>query len=823
MKTTIQGILILIVLLSQSVVSGQVYEVALSYTIGKNVSEVSRLFAVVPDPTDRDAVVIYGLGSRTFSYQVYAPGGPKREKHTEYYIDGQCRHFVSNGQLVLPQSIHGSIAREGEVSEEQICPVTFFFFGTSGLYGTSTRIQKADIFAMPLQHTGKFALDASSNTTVKTTVRQLKWGESFIEQTKQMGHVLYKTGQFETIALNLSAHIRATKKTLDSIDMEKSNRFSGLGDSLAKIKTALDGPLGAHYDAEEIFTERNEGEMLKYGSTITDDVAVGSVLDVSHRGKYHKAVVDAKLLTDLAGDAVTYNSTLPRIKSLAATIESGLASTNKLLSKVKDLQSRLQQLRVSRDSFYLNVVEKMRLYPAGKRVSVPSECSIRSPLLMQHESLQSRRGPFQDIRVTSLYSLKGLPLQTGCSPAGIDEYDTLMTVATLTTRLESMNAAVKEVWDALTSLSDKAVNPLTYDSFGKILRSSAQFSPSNPIDVSSVNVLNRDIVSFNVFGKTDQQLDPYIKQIHGVIGKIADGRRIGKYTVAEEYVKQMRATAPLNAEALFGDKDDVAERALGSLFMLYFGALEAQKESVEEILSDANADELMSDLFDVSEGAIDDVFDDVVKSKKIVHISVNSQPVTQYQLKTGVKDAAIDEFISICEAQSKILATKREQAVAYLSTLKYGIQRVEEYATQLCGIVNSLQTESSLPTFTNIPQIASTDLCSVLNDYSQSLGTSSKWTRQSNDLPMSVSRYLDEHETELTSPMNEAVPEFIGFNPTTQCWQFSWYLNPTSFMECDSITNFLVSGYAANPRGCARKALYIDTEFDTVQAEEEGE
>jgi hypothetical protein len=112
-------------------------------------------------------------------------------------------------------------------------------------------------------------------------------------------------------------------------------------------------------------------------------------------------------------------------------------------------------------------------------------------------------------------------------------------------------------------LSDKAVNPLTYDSFGKILRSSAQFAPSNPIDVSSVNVLNRDIVSFNVFGKTDQQLDPYIKQIHGLIGKIAD---VGLFAERTEITINHKTTVELEQELakLVSDYVDVETKLVSN-------------------------------------------------------------------------------------------------------------------------------------------------------------------------------------------------------------------------------------------------------------------
>jgi hypothetical protein len=416
------------------------------------------------------------------------------------------------------------------------------------------------------------------------------------------------------------------------------------------------------------------------------------------------------------------------------------------------------------------------------------------------------------VGVTSQFLLKGTPLLKGCEPSNIDVYDTTMTMAELDTNLAPFRIVLHDLWAAVTSLSDRSRNTLTSEMFENVIM---QYSSLAGTSIENMGIQSRfvNVASFDVFGKSDEQLQPYVQQIRELAGAIERGCQLGNYDAAEKYVENIRKIHPLNAESLWGEDDDVAERAVGSIFMLYLGALEGQKKSIDDILSDANADELLSDLFDVSEGSINNVFEDVIESSKISEIGVTSKKMRQYSFALGKSLPAIDELLEACAQQVEKTVSMREQAIDYLQILTKGLRDMEVHAVKLEAIVAAGPSHASIPVFTNIPKASGSNLCAALS------GNVSE-SEKPQELLSAISSYLDKHESEFSSGSGEPEPAFGGYSPLTQCWQFSWPAPASKFMDCNSITNYLLIGYQASEQSCSRQAVYLNVIFDSTSLSE---
>jgi len=689
------------------------------------------------------------------------------------------------------------------------------------------RIQKPDVFAMPLQYSGKFIIDQYQSC--KSAVKQLAWGSGFLERTKQLGKAIIKTAQFQDVEIDTWARVRDAMASLDSISPRSEAGFGQYYDSLKVIQHDLTGVLGSSYGARDICVMGDDDIDILNGPNISDAVLLNHFFSNSQSNAFYTSTVDAKQFNKLAGDALRYNLVVSRIKTLTSSIERDLSATRLAIASINDIFGRIRTLRNSWDSLVSNVVTKKSLFPMANGESNKAECSVRSPLLAEHERIAQSGKTSGTVRgsvqVSSQYALAGLPVSSTCTPAIYASYDTTVSEAELQRYIASTKQALTSLWDSWSALTDPGINPVAADVFRKVLQSYSRIAPGTLAEAPGLDVSIIDVSSFGVFGKSDQQLQPYHKQLTGLITKIVDGYRTQKYEAAEEYVKVMRAKEPLNAEELIGDDDDVAERAIGSLFMLYVGALEGQKNTIDDILFDANADELVADLFDISEGGIDDVFDDVVESKKIAQIGIAHRLMRRSATMSGKSGELVDDLLAECEQTAKKTIATYENAIAYLMTLKEVCKVLAVDGAKLAAILNSVQSETTINTHTNVPMVASDDLCSVLQEYNLSRGTSSKWGKQSNQLVHAVVQYLDENEGLFQSVSNsEYAPEFHGYNPVTQCWQFSWLLPEATFSDCEHVTQSVIVGYGASAKGCTRKSIFITATYDRSvdNTEEEG-
>lgn len=806
---------------------GQVYEVEVVHLYGKDPKvpglEIRRLFAVIPDDANPDQVTVYGIASRTYSYTVYAHGNPKTEQQTEYYIDGTCQHYVTNGQLVLPQIPHKGIEyAETYHQHTTTCPVSLFFYGQTAWYDSPTRIQRSDLIAMPLQFSGRFNVD--DKQVCKSVVRQLPWGKRFLEITEQLGKAVHRTGVFEIMGLDMGSSEIDLRKKLDSISPKNATPFGALYDSLYQVSRSLRGRLTARYDAEEAFTEREDDPPLNQHSTVTSNAALRRMLELSHRPKFHNAVLDAHNFNELVGNNVVFNSSIGRIQGFISLVDRDLSAYKQALAALISLQENAKAVRLALDSMTRDIISKRCLFPNSNASMATPTCVVRSPMLVLHEQLQSGKGSTvaQDIKISSRFSMKGLPLAKGCSPSDLVSYDTTISAATAEMYRTALKQTITTLWDGAVVLSKQNVNPLASAAFDSLVQRYARLDPAKQTNVPGIEARMIEVVSFDVFGVSEQQLQPYYQQIQELIKKIVSGSRTKKYESVEEYVQATRAARPLDAEKLFGDDNKVAERAIGSLFMLYLGALEDQKEAIVDILDEANADEHLSDLFDISEGSIDDVFDDVIESKQISQIGVNRRSMQQYVLESGTNRAIMVEFLDECDARIQTAISRYGELIRYATILRDGYTQVHAQAKNLSGILNAARHEPALVQHTNVPRIESDNLCETLQEYNLSRGTASRWSRQSAALLNTVVDYLNETEEAVKAPDGEFGPEFIGYNPTAECWQFSWRTDGDGFADCADVTNSVITGFTAGPNACTRRLVLIDAIYERT-SEDTGE
>jgi hypothetical protein len=391
-----------------------------------------------------------------------------------------------------------------------------------------------------------------------------------------------------------------------------------------------------------------------------------------------------------------------------------------------------------------------------------------------------------------------------------------------------MRSLLQRIWGLVGELSATQLNPFSGARFGEIRRGFAMVDAASATQSLGLAKQVVDVASIDAFGKDEIIIEPLYSQVLGLVDRIVFGfANNGDYDAAEEYVSSKRETQPINAEEIFGEDDRVAERVVASLLMLHVGKLEGKTKSLSDILHDANADELLSDLFDLSEGAIDDMYEEIVETKRLPGLAVKRRPMARYVLaEGGVPISVLDDNASSKGATDtknvELLSAliTRLDAVSAASITHY--QLAVEYLTKISTTYTVIQDyESRMRTLLqNVPGMASSIT------HTNSRGLTSRWTKASSTLASSINEKLDEENDAVYSSSDaDESPKFFGVDPLLQQFLFSWNAEGSFVDPCDSADGLVKIGFGATPQGVSRNAIFfrVHDPDDDVPLEDQGE
>ena len=825
----------------------QVYELTVT-PVANNVQgyvpiSSTRMFAVVPSATSSSEVHVYGLASRTYTYPVYASGGIREETSTEYYVDGKCTHSVKDGQLILPQNPHGSIMYDESYHQHvTLCPVSMFFYGPSAYDGFHTKIQRPDIVLMPLQYNGSYKADAWY--TYKTSIQMMPWSSAFMQQLANMGKTMFNAGRYEILVSALSDSVRATSKLLTATIIDKHPDYSAVRNDMVRAAELSMDQFEYRSYAYDLFEEfPEEGSYDQHANLIRQ-----TVLDNAHSMTIYDAVLDAKKLTALA--LLVKNQPDDRLVSIARNkrnVESRIADVKGAIEKLVQLTRHVAELRSAREAVLNDVVNPKCLFPEQDSGGVTSACIVRSPLLQNVATNSAPSGStLKNVAIASSFVLPGMPTLKTCGEAIVSSYSVQRSTEKLTDQSDRMRSLLQRIWGLVGELSATQLNPFSGARFGEIRRGFAMVDAASATQSLGLAKQVVDVASIDAFGKDEIIIEPLYSQVLGLVDRIVFGfANNGDYDAAEEYVSSKRETQPINAEEIFGEDDRVAERVVASLLMLHVGKLEGKTKSLSDILHDANADELLSDLFDLSEGAIDDMYEEIVETKRLSGLVVKRRPMARYVLaEGGVPVSVLDDnasskgatdtknvellsaLITRLDAVSAASITHYQQAVEYLTKISTTYTVIQDYESRMRTLLQNVPGMASSITHTNIPRVESEDLCEVLTDFDNSRGLTSRWTKASSTLASSINEKLDEENDAVYSSSDaDESPKFFGVDPLLQQFLFSWNAEGSFVDPCDSADGLVKIGFGSTPQGVSRNAIFfrVHDPDDDVPIEDQGE